>query len=447
MSRSQPKFRADVAGHGDCPSGLLTDTPYTYKGIVMEQVTIVGAGLSGLTAAIILAREGHVVTVLEQKETIGGASLQASAISEHELCFADMTPLDIDAMSRYLGFSLSAPEGSQIASFYNPLPCLRFRVFGKVIDLPLPSNIHMKMVNAGRARRPSMRTFFVWRPTAGCVFPSARRYARARTSAIFRPARSWLRACSGKHLTPSTSHTLGPMDFSPEGRPPRAAARFAWPITTHTHATMPTTPRPTAPERPYCFSGASPSRPRPRSGFQDSSWTMRVLRFPTGTRSRDLIGTPTGSFTNPRLYCGNLILAGTLSGMQDPSMVLGVHGALVSGRIAALAVHDRERATKEFRRMNRWWKLSYLTRRLLWATHPWGPRKLIPAVLRLLPHVDQRFLWLLSPIAAWVDALAERMTVHGIFAFVVAAGRRQRRADGFDLDCRNPACRPAPQCP
>ena len=84
-------------------------------------------------------------------------------------------------------------------------------------------------------------------------------------------------------------------------------------------------------------------------------------------------------------------------------MVLGVHGALVSGRIAAMAVHDRERATEEFRRMNRWWKLAYLTRRLLWATHPWGPRKLIPAVLRLLPHVDQRFLWLLNPaVPGWM---------------------------------------------
>ena len=69
------------------------------------------------------------------------------------------------------------------------------------------------------------------------------------------------------------------------------------------------------------------------------------------------MGTPTGSFSNPRLFSGDLILTGTLSGMQDPSMVLGVHGALVSGRIAAMAVNDRERATAEFRRMNRWWRL------------------------------------------------------------------------------------------
>jgi len=98
-----------------------------------------------------------------------------------------------------------------------------------------------------------------------------------------------------------------------------------------------------------------------------------------------------------------VILAGTLAGMQDPAMVLGVHGALVSGRIAALAVQDPEKAAEEFRRMNRWWRFAYLTRRFLWATHPWGPRLLIPGVLGLVRHVDQRFLWMLNPaVPGWM---------------------------------------------
>ena len=78
-------------------------------------------------------------------------------------------------------------------------------------------------------------------------------------------------------------------------------------------------------------------------------------------------------------------------------MVLGVHRAMVSGRIAAMAVRDREKAIEEFQRMNRWWKPGCLVRRLLWATHPWGPRSAVPAVPGLLPHVDRRFLWLLNP--------------------------------------------------
>ena len=87
----------------------------------MRQVTIVGAGLAGLTAAIILAREGHDVTVLEQEKAMGGASLLASAVSKHELCFADMTPLDLDAMSRYLGFPPPSRKAFRARAFLQSL--------------------------------------------------------------------------------------------------------------------------------------------------------------------------------------------------------------------------------------------------------------------------------------------------------------------------------------
>ena len=149
-------------------------------------------------------------------------------------------------------------------------------------------------------------------------------------------------------------------------------------------------------------------RGRPLSAAAQE-WFPRQLRedegieFPHWNTIEDLVGTPTGALSNPRLFSGDLILTGTLSGMQDPSMVLGVHGALASGRIAAMAVHDRDAAAREFHRMNRWWRFGYLTRRLLWATHPWGPRMLIPGVLGLMPYVDQRLLWLLSPaVPGWM---------------------------------------------
>ncbi len=94
------------------------------------------------------------------------------------------------------------------------------------------------------------------------------------------------------------------------------------------------------------------------------------LKFSDWHTIGNIAGTPTDSLSNPRLFPGDLILTETLSGMQDPSMVLGVHGALVSGKIAAMVVHGREKATAKFHRMNRWWKEAYLLRRLLRATHP-----------------------------------------------------------------------------
>jgi hypothetical protein len=369
----------------------------------MKQVTIVGAGISGLTAAIILAREGYAVTILEQKDVIGGASLHASAVSGGELCFADMTPLDLDAMNRYLGFPLSPPEGSRAAPFYNLLPSLRIRAFGKIIELPLPANVHMKMVERGT--RPSSIDTFLYRLATDCgVRFSFSTPVHTRQDFSDLPPGSivatgmFREAFDALDIPYTRAYGLFAGGPAPEGRSPFCVAYYH----EHTHD--------------YAYyaaingTGAAVlfQRGKPLSDAA-MEWFPKQLRedeglaFPRWHLIENMVGTPTGSLSNPRLYRGNLIMAGTLSGMQDPSMVLGVHGALVSGRIAALAVHDREKAAGEFRRMNRWWKLGYLTRRLLWATHPWGPRRLVPAVLGLMTHVDQRYLWLLNPaVPGWM---------------------------------------------
>jgi hypothetical protein len=153
------------------------------------------------------------------------------------------------------------------------------------------------------------------------------------------------------------------------------------------------------------FQRGKPLTPEAKEWFPRQLMEDEGLGFSDWHSIDELVGTPTGSLFNPRLFSGDLILTGTLAGMQDPSMVLGVHGALVSGKIAAMAVHDRESATAEFRRMNRYWKEAYLLRRFLWATHPWGPRIAIPTVLKLVRLGNerlQRFLWMLNPaVPGW----------------------------------------------
>jgi hypothetical protein len=369
----------------------------------MKEVTIVGAGISGLTAAIILAGEGYSVTVLEQDKAVGGASLYASGVIEHELCFADMTPLDIDAMTRYLGFPLATKEGSEPGPFYNPLPSLRFHAFGKRIDLALPGDVHMKMVERG-SRPSSIDTYLSRLATDRGVRFSFETPVQTRkdfrdlppgsivATGMFREAYD---ALDIPYTSASGLFAGGP---APDGLSPFCVAYYDEHTRDYAYyasangtgaAVLFQRGKPLSTEAVEWF----PKQLLQDEGLEFSDWRM----------IENMVGTPTGSLSNPRLYCGNLILTGTLSGMQDPSMVLGVHGALVSGRIAAMAVRDRARAADEFRRMNRWWKLSYLLRRLLWSTHPWGPRILVPAVLGLVPHVDQRFLWLLNPaVPGWM---------------------------------------------
>ncbi len=92
-----------------------------------------------------------------------------------------------------------------------------------------------------------------------------------------------------------------------------------------------------------------------------------------------------GSFANPRLFHDRFILAGTLAGAQDPVLLFGVHGALVTGRIAALAVDEPERAYREFRKVNRFWRMSYLNRRLIEVTFPLGLKAVTRMAFGLYP--------------------------------------------------------------
>lgn len=369
----------------------------------LKQITIVGAGLSGLTAAIILAREGYAVNILEQKKTIGGASLHASTLSGYKLCFADMTPLNLDAMSRYLGFPLSPPEDSHLVPFCNPLPCLRFRAFGKIIELTLPANVHMKMVERGS--RPSSIDTYLFRLATDCgvrfsfnTSVSTRKDFSALPPGSIVATGMFREAFDALDIPYTRAYGLFAGGPAPDGRSPFCVAYYH--EHTHDYAYYATVNGTGA---AVLFQRGKPLSAAAMEWFPKQLLEDECLEFPRWHMIENLVGTPTDCFSNPRLFSGNLILAGTLAGMQDPSMVLGVHGALVSGRIAAMAVHDRERANKEFHRMNRWWKLGYLTRRLLWATHPWGPRRVIPAVLRLQLHVDPRFLWLLNPaVPGWM---------------------------------------------
>jgi flavin-dependent dehydrogenase len=75
---------------------------------------------------------------------------------------------------------------------------------------------------------------------------------------------------------------------------------------------------------------------------------------------------PVVSPDNPRLIRGRFIMCGTMSGCLDPFMGFGISGALVSGKVAAIAAGDRERGEEEFARFTRNYARVYNFKQDVW---------------------------------------------------------------------------------
>ena len=65
----------------------------------MAKVTIVGAGLSGMVAAVNLARQGYEVKILEKEKKIGGAPMFHPSLHA--------TPIDLNYTSDFIGIDIS----------------------------------------------------------------------------------------------------------------------------------------------------------------------------------------------------------------------------------------------------------------------------------------------------------------------------------------------------
>jgi len=92
---------------------------------------------------------------------------------------------------------------------------------------------------------------------------------------------------------------------------------------------------------------------RKRFGIDFKKWEYFTVRVPTGCAR------------NTRLFRDGYILAGTLSGAMDPNALFGIHGAILSGKIAAEAVENPDAASKEFSRINRFYSVGYYLKEML----------------------------------------------------------------------------------
>jgi flavin-dependent dehydrogenase len=299
----------------------------------IEPVHIVGAGLAGLTAAIILAKEGREVIVYEKGKRVGGLPLYNP--SPHG------TPMDVEEMNRYLGFDLRPG--------LVPLPEGCFCVWGKRYRFVFPPNTPSYMIERGPRHSSMDHYLFQLAREAGV------RFEFGHPVITKEEVRSFPRGtifATGLHID----------GFEITGVPCRllrgyfAKCRVPWTEARVTVYFDDYTPD-------YAFTCSVNgigfalifNRYRPVAPWEWDKFIHQATAIDGYPFKRWLpleCALPIRRLSSPRLFQEGLILAGTLAGIIDPILFFGMHGAFLSGKIAAMAVTDPYRASMEFRRLN-----------------------------------------------------------------------------------------------
>ncbi len=335
----------------------------------MAKIHILGAGLSGMVAAMNLAREGNEVLVLEGAEGIGGMGKLHPSLHG--------TPIDTAVVSDYIGFDISPyfPEGRHLL---NAVEDHFYRADGNVVRL---------VERGGRDTSLDQGLY------QECL-------------------RLGVKFEFGQHI--NNPNDLPPGSIIATGLHQTMFDALKIPYVVHygysTYAEM---ERKTADKTMYSFfdhytedyyyagelNGLYYGLLFCRDPLQEKDLKAmeKQLKERTDLEFSDWIylssAIPVKSFRNPRLFAGDKILAGTLAGMMEPYALFGIHGATMSGKIAALAVTDRERALAEFKRCNRYFPLCLAMRRLMQHT---------PGRLTMMRYFNER-PHLMAPMVNLLD--------------------------------------------
>ncbi len=308
-----------------------------YKG----PVHVVGAGLAGLVAAINLAREGREVIVLEKGKRVGGMALYNP--SPHG------TPMDAEAMSRYTGIDLK-PGMVQMTDGI-------LKVYGKSYRLKFPPNCQAWMIERGP--RASSMDQYLYRIAIEegvkfefdqhvCTDKQVRELPRGSIMATglhadgFEAAGVPYKSLYGYFSKCRVPWMESRVSFCFDNYTPDYA--FTCSVNGIAFALIFNRERPVAKWEVEKFAE--------QATLEDGYPFKRFYPLGGGAKGQ-ASGAPIASFTNPRLFHGDLILSGTLAGMMDPVLFFGMHGAFLSGKIAARAHSDPSGAYDEFRRLNR----------------------------------------------------------------------------------------------
>jgi flavin-dependent dehydrogenase len=304
----------------------------------MSEVTIVGAGLAGLVAAINCRRAGHEVRVLERYEQTGGNPYERPAV--------DVTPMDAEKLGRFIGVEMKPP-------YVTPTEEFVAYVYGKSFRFP-GTYFYLHSVERG-SRSTSIDSYLYEIALDGGVefergvtFDSQEDFAALPPGSII---------ATGLNVSPFLAlrrpylNVYGYIGKTRCEGPPRTFGFFDRYTRYYNYC---------ANLNGVAFALGFDGRPVSESLRDEWDRQLREwegMEFEEWLPHEGVVATRT--YDAPCLYVGDKILAGTLAGMQDPFFLFGVQSSLVSGKVAAVAVDDMERAWRLFRRFNSSYRYSW----------------------------------------------------------------------------------------
>lgn len=298
----------------------------------MGEKFVVGAGLAGLTAAINLAKGGHDVVVVEREKHVGGLPEAHPSV--------DATPINPERLSAFVSVELKEPQVRKATKQV-------MYIYGKKYEVDV-TDIPIYVVERGHRKTALDCYLYEQALECGVKFEFSKPITCSKDMAELPP--NTIIASGLYHevfellnLPYETAY-----GFIAKGKTELDRYMAAW-FGKYTED--------------YAYISCSNGivfglffQRKPVSATQRELW-FEKLESDEGVVFKDWIEhfgpVPTHRQSRPCLFAGNKILAGTISGSIDPFLLFGVHGALVSGKIAAIAVENKAEAYEIFRKFNR----------------------------------------------------------------------------------------------
>jgi len=293
-----------------------------------KDVRIIGAGPAGLVAAINLKREGYNPIVQEKQAEVGGEPGWHPSVHT--------TPVASAGLWRYIGIDLTE-------AFEDTTERVRLSMGGQDMGNVDNQNLGYRVYNVERGRRPSSLDSILYRVALqeGVDFEFGKGFRLEDLDKIPKGTIIATGLTPGLYEGMEMAHSIfaGYWACAEIERIPAYSAIY--------YGTFSNEYGYTAAMNGIWYVLLFARREVPQENLDAFRQILQKAEGRTFESWRRFLGqTP----KQAGLFHKNIIRTGTFAGFVEPALGFGITGALVSGKIAALAVMDPAKAEEEFRR-------------------------------------------------------------------------------------------------